>query len=191
MDKLELPPFDRLVIRSMREHKVLVNLDGHRLDSQGIVLITCADCDEFPDIYEHKTQLFRSSGHTPRIHALSRNGGALMLVPKSPAVKRGRSTATDLLEEIEEACAFKAMKTVGPYIHAPCGKAAKSKISFLSQMAYLFQGKELLEKRLPGISVACFCHIDYGNCKRTYFASLEKYSDWLRECQKEFEAVTA
>ena len=191
MNKLELPPFDRLVIRSMREHEALVNLDGHRLDPQGIVLITCADCDEFSDIYGHKAELFQSNGHAPRIHPLSRNGGALMLVPQSPAIKRGRSTATDLLEEIQEACAWKKIRTVTPYIHAPCGKAVVSKINFISQMTLLFQGKQLLKNRLPGISVACFCQIDYGNSKRTYFASREKYSSWLVECQKELEAATA
>lgn len=182
---LELSKDDLSVIRSMRQGKresdrVLQKVRGKKMDPAGVILITCSDCDQFPDIFIHKTKVLKRCGcKNPRIHTFAWNGGALRLIPDSPANRRGRSFAIDLMDEIRDAMEMKELKNIALYIHSPCGKALSVKLNFYQTLVVLLQAKQRLENKIPEADVACFCQVYYGRGKRnTYFVSRENFGKW-------------
>lgn len=173
--KMTLSRYDLEVAEGLRKSNVLMDVKGHLLDqSKGIILISCADGDQFHDIFTQKAKL---QGHCedPRIHTFCWNGGALRLAPNSPTNKHGRSICRDLLDEIRDARALKAIDTIALYIHTPCGKARSHGLNLIQTVDLLMLAKTNIKKENQGIHVACFCHVDYGDKKRTYFISRDHW----------------
>ena len=179
--KMLLSKEDLEAVRQLRDLNILDEVKGHLLDQRkGIILISCADGDQFNDIFSQKVKLQEGHCEYPRVHTFCWNGGALRLAPNSPVNKPGRSTCRDLLDEIKDARMMKAIDTIALYIHAPCGKARAYNLSFINEINLLMSAKTNIKKENPNIHVACFGHIDYGDKKRTYFISRE---NWFRERQ--------
>lgn len=181
------------VFHAFRKALVLQKISGHQIDQRhGVVAVLCPDCDQFADIYAHHSRLQKRQRRKSRIHPITRNGGTLRLIASSKTNKRGRTTAKDLLDEIKESLLLKNIKTVIVYVHAPCAKANGSGITFYERLRDLFEAKKILKtlrRSVPGLKVACFCHIDFGpNFRRfgkrkrrlTYFASREAWKKYLR-----------
>ncbi len=171
------------LITQLRQDGVLENVNNHRLDPKGVILVACGDCDRFPDIYRHKRRSYRQAGKRhARLHLHCWNGGALRLVPGSPANKPGRSTAVDFQEDVLESERIKRLHTVALYVHRPCAKAANSKMGLLQQMLMLYGAKRELKKKNNKLHVACFVHIDYGTRRnkrqKSYFMSCTKFISW-------------
>jgi len=181
---------DLRVIRSLRTAGVLDDVEPHLLNQQnGAVVVVCADGDQSYDIFTNHARMQDAHRSDPRIHYITRNGGALRLAPYSPANKHGRTTQLDLLDEIAETLPMKGIETVALYIHAPCGKAATSAISFALSIELLFEAKRILKANVPGVRVSCFSHVDYGpnfielgktKQRLTYFASRTKWEEYKR-----------
>lgn len=182
---LRLSEKDCGVIRELRSEGVFEDMDSHKLvPDHKVVVVTCADGHQFQDLATHLFQ--KMTPGESCIHVFSWNGGPLRLIEKSPANKRGRSTAKDFLEEIRDARETKNINTVALYIHFPCAKALVSGIEFLQSIQILFAAKKVLKQRLRNIKVACFCHVDYGTAKRTYFTSSTKFARWYSQNHQKF-----
>ena len=166
------------LIEGFRRAGILQDVNAHRIDqSQGAIIVSCADGDQMHDLFHHHATLFLKSNAVPRLHTLALNGGALLLPVTSPLNRQFREDEV-LLHHINVAQKLKEINTVVLYAHAPCGAAAMHNMSFLQVIEYLIQAKMLLKKSGPaGIKVACFIHIDYdGDKKRTYFVSRELFN---------------
>lgn len=170
---------DAKVIRALRERDVLQDVQGHLLDQKdGIILISCADGDRFPDIFAFHTALQSEQRSDPRVHTFAWNGGPLRLAPASPTNKLERTTQIDLMEEVRDARAMKGIDTVALVAHWPCGKAGACKISLPESIRLAFAAKERLKEENHGIRVALFLQVDYGDKMRTYFASRAKWLEF-------------
>ena len=102
------------------------------------------------------------------------------MVPNSPEIMPGRGTHRDFLDEIRDARAMKAIDTIALDNHAPCGKACACGLSFVQTLDLQMSAKTKIKVENQGVHVACFCHIDYGHKKRTYFISREHWFQWRR-----------
>lgn len=170
---------DRELIRTLRAAGVLRDVDEHRLDQRnGVILVTCADGDQFYDIFRYQCGTQAEQRSDPRIHSLAWNGGALACAPCSPINKRKH--ADDIfLDQIADARQLKSIDTVALYAHAPCGAAGINHINLLTVIALQMRAKAKVKTLNQGVTVACFFHVDYGNgTKRTYFLSREQWEWW-------------
>lgn len=176
----KIPKVDLVLIRAMLDAGILENVDQHRLDPRGTMLLTCSDGNQFPDIFRHQNKLYRRASHrNPCLHTFALNGGALRLAPRSPANIPGRSLQHDLLDEIRDASAMKNLKKLALYIHWPCGKASAASLSLLAAMNLMFAAKREVKAKAKGISVACFVQVRFSTRrKRTYFVSQTKFLQW-------------
>lgn len=158
---------------------VLGDVEGHRIDeSQGVIMVTCADGDQFEDVFHHHSDICRSHRCNTRIHPLSLNGGAKLIAKNSPLQTAGEDQV--LLNNILGAHKLKGIDTVVLYAHAPCGAAYSNGVSFLEVMQLLFGGKQRVKNLDPSLKVACFCHIDFGDGKkRTYFAKRDLWLEYI------------
>lgn len=174
---------ERKLVEEMRGFGVLADADGHRLDQrEGIIMVTCADGDQMPDIFRFQAKLSEGQRTDPRIHTLSLNGGALLLPEDTKLiVRRGRRFREDvvLMEHIRVARNLKQIDTIALYAHAPCGMARLMHLSFEDVIATLIAAKARIKGDNHGAKVACFCHVDRGNGrKRTYFVSRDRWDAW-------------
>ena len=175
---MSLAESDRFEIRFFRDQAmVLLDVHPHLIDqSNGVIVVACSDGDQMPDVFKHHEKFCTHHREHARIHLFSLNGGAKLISENSPL--RMHQEDQVLLSHIRMARKSKQIETVILYAHAPCGAAYGKKLSFTDVLELLFQGKERVKREIPGIKVACFCHVDHGNNKkRTYFVS---YEAWLR-----------
>src|SRR3989344_2284016 len=155
--QLRLSEEDRKSVLELRKFNILTDVKGHLLDQRkGMMLISCADGDQFDDIYSHKAMLQEKHYGTKRIHSFSWNGGCTRLVPNSPANKPGRGTHRDFLDEIRDARAMKAIDTIALDNHAPCGKACACGLSFVQTLDLQMSAKTKIKVENQGVHVACF-----------------------------------
>ena len=182
MTMLSLSKVDLEVIESAKEEHVLVDIDGHKLDPQGVILVSCADGHQFPEIFKYKTKIFEDQGCVnPCIHTFSWNGGALRLWPHSPTNRKKRIKATYLVQEIRDAHSMKGLTTTALYTHAPCGSAKNAGMDLISQFRAILGAKLFVKKNIVGLKVACFLHVDYGNNrKKTHFVQVGALPDWSK-----------
>ena len=183
LPELKLTKKDRAAIRLFRYKKirVLQKIAPHLIDeSNGAILVVCSDGDQMDDIFKHheKICLHHRKGHRP--HMLSLNGGAKVIAEHSPLrIIAGQDRAQILIADIKMARSMKNIETVILYTHAPCGAAYAKGLSFCAILDLLFAGKDRIKKEIPGVKVACFCHVDYGNGKKkTYFVSRTAWLAW-------------
>ena len=168
---LKLTEQERSILHTLKSERILVDVDGHKLNTDGVILVVCSDGDQFCDKFNHLSAIFSTNGHEPRIHTFGWNGGALRLLSWSPANKRQKSFARACIQEIEDANTMKKWNLVVLYIHAPCGKARDTHIDVLKSHQIMFEAKRVIKQQNSRFQVACFTHVDWGNSKRTYFAN--------------------
>ncbi len=163
---------DRTLIKEFLGCGILRDLNAHLIDqSNGAILVTCADGDQMSDLFHHHERIAREGGGTPRLHTLALNGGALLLAPSSPLNRQFHEDEV-LLHHITVARQLKDIHTIVLYAHAPCGAAGAFHLTFLQVLEYLMEAKRSLKNGNGKIKVACFCQIDYGTGeKRTYSVS--------------------
>lgn len=150
---------------------VVPNRIPEEMASNGFILNCCADGDEFHDLHTHLAEVCLEHRDTPRIHVLSRMGGALVIPPSSPLYREGY--AKDLVDDILASYRIKGINFVALYAHAPCGAATLANITLAEELEILAEAKTELKRiaHSAGIElkVACLFHIDRGDSKRTYF----------------------
>jgi hypothetical protein len=109
---LVLTPENKAFFQDLVKKGILVPPEKHRfpeLHVDGTILITCSDCDQFPDIFQRHQD---TCGN--RCHPLSCNGGPLLLSPTltdERAMDRKKWIDTDLPEAIK----MKGIHTVALY----------------------------------------------------------------------------
>jgi hypothetical protein len=189
---------DLKYVRQLREAGVLQDGDGFRLESpNGIIAVLCSDCDQREDIIKELEGVAEAGVGRNRVHPFMNNGGAILLSPRPPIYER-HSPDEFLLEQIHDIMPEKEMGTIALVVHAPCAGAAKEDLSVVEIIDHMFRGKKRLkeiypavaEKKLhgrvvskakPGVKVACFIQVDYGDKKRMYFVSREAFGEWYQE----------
>ncbi len=171
---------DYTLIASLREQDILLAVDGHRLEqTQGVILVSCGDGDQFVDLFVTQTGLQICRPHSPRVHTFAWNGGALRL---DNTIDIGNVFSV-FLQEILDACVLKDIGTVALYAHYPCGKAALAHMTLLDVLRSLIRAKFAVKQaRNNEGSVACFFHVNYlgddidkNPRKRTYFVDVKKF----------------
>jgi hypothetical protein len=166
---------DRDTYKRLRKQGILSDVDAHRLDlTAGVILVACSDGDQLPDIFNNISHSFEGQRQSARIHTIALNGGALLLPENSPLVTPHREDEV-LLEHIKVARELKNINTIALYTHAPCGAGTLAGLTLEQELDLLLAAKVRIKESLPGIKAVCFCHIDRGESKRTYFVSRNKW----------------
>jgi hypothetical protein len=188
--RLQLNQRDRDLIAHYKEIGVLSDVAAHLIDEQhGAIMVTCSDGDQFSDVFAHHAQhICMTQRHDSRIHLLALNGGAKLLAKDSPLLTVGEDAV--LLKHIGAGIALKGIQTVVLYAHAPCGVAYEEDLPFDQVLDLLFRGKQRVKEMYPSTKVACFCHVDDGEKKRTYFVSREVWVSRRHKTRSEKTTTT-
>jgi len=180
MAGLKLSPIDRQLIEELLEANALQSVNEHLLDQRnGAITVTCADGDQFPDVFWQHTKFQQTQRQNPRIHALSWHGGALACAPCSPVNKIKRADSV-FMEQIADAREIKGIDLVALYVHGPCGAAYRKRLNIAQVLAHQHRAKRKVETLNHGVQAASFLHIDYGDKKRTYFVSRKNWEAWAQ-----------
>lgn len=175
---MTLSDTDFQLYQNLRKAGVLEEIEPHRLEiNDGIILVSCSDGDQFPDIVRHMGDVLVTCGAKRRIHPFTDNGGPLILDPSSPLASNMR--CENLLVSIDGARELKGIATVALCTHAPCGMARKIGLNLAEVIRSLKQGKAKLERSHSGLVVRPFVQIDLPDQrKRTYFISGQRWRRW-------------
>jgi hypothetical protein len=183
---LELSNKNLEIIDSLIDFKVFDDIEGYRLDRKnGIILVCCADGDQFHDLYYHECsfQSGQRKDKNPRIHPLSHNGGVLAYAENN-LINRFPTSYLEYLYEIGGSLELKKMPTIVIEGHGPCGAAHKHAIDFIPQLETQMTVKEVVKQMHPHVDVASHFHVDYngrnGKEKKTYHFGRERWAEWLR-----------
>jgi len=170
---------DHTLIQNLRAEGVLQNVQEHLLDqSNGVILVTCADGDRFDDIYRHQARMQSQVRRDTRIHPLTSHGGALACAPGSPIHKR-KLDSNVFLNQIADARDIKKINLIALYAHMPCAAARRAELDLPTALSLQIQAKNRVRVSNPGAEVHCFFHVDYeGAKKRTYFLSSDRWKTW-------------
>lgn len=169
------------LILELREAEVLQDVKSHLIDQRnGIILVTCADGDRFPDIFQHQVRIQADCRNDPRIHTLAWNGGALACAPHSPINKREGDEQV-FLDQVRGARELKSIDQVVLDAHAPCGMAGHHHLSIEEVLALQLSAKAEIKRLNSGIRAVCFFPVDYGDKQRTYFLSCQHWKQWAGE----------
>lgn len=174
--------------RELRSEGIFEDVNANRIDMKnGVILVSCSDGDQMPDIFTHHAALCGTQRDGPRIHTLGLNGGALLLHPDSPLSRDGEWRI--LHKHIADAERLKDIHAVALYAHAPCGAAGLCGMSLLDVVQWLLAGKVFLENALASVACHAFLHIDRGNDeRRTYFVSRARWLARPRDGRQHAEA---
>ena len=171
---------DQALFASLQAANVLEDIQPHRLEVDGgIILVSCSDGDQFPDVFQHMGTVLTCRGDRARIHTIALNGGPLLLHPNSPLATHGESAV--LTAHIMEAARLKSISTVALVAHGPCGKAYGQNLNLAQVVDLLKSGKQHLESQGAGLTVYPFGQIDIPGArgrKRTYHVSGTRWPDW-------------
>lgn len=166
---------DRAFLRKLRNENILEDVDSHLLNEKdGVIMVTCADADQMADVFKKQSEYVLDQRENVRVHTLALNGGSLVIPEFSPLnseLPKGKI----ILDDIAGAILLKGIKTIILYAHAPCGAAGLCNLDVKTVINYLIQSKEDLKNKFEGIKVVCFFHVDWGDHKRTYFISADKW----------------
>ncbi|MBX4187679.1 MAG: hypothetical protein KW793_00900 [Candidatus Doudnabacteria bacterium] len=175
-----LSKIDTELLECYKAAKVFDSLDGHKLDAKsGLILVTCGDPDQFMEQFQYKVDTIVESGCCKRIQPMTPLGGALRLAHDSPANRETPFYAESLLFDMRYVTEHKDVSTVALYIHAPCAMAAYAGMSFRDIIEAAFSAKQRIKEELPGVKVAVFCHVDYGEGrKKTYFVCRSRWAQY-------------
>lgn len=181
----ELSQHDREFVRRLRDEGVLQDVADQRLDQvNGIILVTCGDGDETPELLQFVRERMRMRDLKPRIHQLSLNGGALLIPARSPVNTDGDGKV--MLKHVVKSNGIKGIRTVALYAHAPCAAAGEAGINLRGVIALLLEAKDEI-LRQADLDVACFLHVDHGqDRRRTYYVSRTAWNAmWLASPSEE------
>jgi hypothetical protein len=175
----ELSTHDRALVGDFREAGVFKDVVDDRLPQpEGVILVACGDGDELPELLGFVQKGMTRRDLSPRTHLFTLNGGAL-LIPKDSPLNVGEGDV--LTRHIAEAVQLKGITTVSLYVHAPCGKAGTQNLGLDQTIPLLFKAKQTVQGWLPGLSIACFAHIDKGKeGRRTYYVSRTAFAQFLQ-----------
>ncbi|MDP2735821.1 MAG: hypothetical protein Q8P12_06465 [bacterium] len=185
----ELSQHDREFVRQLKDAGVLKDVADQRLDQvNGIILVTCGDGDETPELLEFVRERMRLRNIKPRIHQLALNGGALLIPSRSPVNTDGDGNV--MLKHVVKSNGIKGIRTVALYAHAPCGAAGEAGINLRDVVALLFEAKDEI-LRHADLDVACFLHVDHGQEKRrTYYVSRTAWNNMHLRSDSEIPMAT-
>lgn len=184
---------DTQLIKMLRDEGVLVDAEGHRLDSpNGVILISCSDGDQMVDIFHHTIHMLAKGGGKIRPHTFAYHGGGMLLDHDCPLCRK-RPYDEIFMEGIADARAMKDIDTVALLVHAPCGAARMANLNVVQVLHHVVQAKMRIKSRWPDLKVGCFFHVDYPPCndhangrKRTYFLSKVAFDQWFKHHGSEF-----
>lgn len=168
-------------IRDLRSLGVLADVDPHKINGDSNnTIIMCSDGHQSVKTLTKHGEYLEKDGQHICCHAHMLNGGALLIAPHLP--NKGKQPADlVLLEQIEQSFKLKGANTLVLYVHAPCGAALLNNLNFVDMLVHLFEAKDRIKGHFSwkiGLKVVCFCQIDYGDKKLTYFVSREKFTTW-------------
>jgi hypothetical protein len=172
---------DHALVKQLRQADVLQDVEEGRLDQRnGVILVACADGDRFPDVFRYQCKMQAGYRPAPRVHTLAWHGGAIACAPCSP-VNKGKYAEEVFLKQITAARELKDIDVVALYAHAPCSAAAKNNVPLTTVIALQLRAKAKIKAMNPGIDVACFFHVDYGDgVQRTYFLCHAQWEAWAK-----------
>jgi hypothetical protein len=188
---LSLSDSDLEFIEGLKSSGVLQDIQEHLIDQTGgCILVTCADGDRFPDIFEHQLRLQKPCREDPRIHPLSWHGGGLACAVNSQ-VNSTKGADRIFRAQIHEAPGVKnnEMTTLAFLAHWPCGAALRYDIDLGVALNIFFDAKRQVRRENPLLSIHPFFHIDYGIVdgkpkKKTYFLSREHWEKYVSLTKK-------
>ena len=171
----ELSRQNWLIYGELKESKVLVDVEGHRLDqTQGVNLITCADGDQFPDIFLFHHQRLACT----RLQVFSLLGGALLIDPEFPLNKKLQEDRV-LLHHLKLGSEKKKIQTTVPYTHATCLAAMIAGYNLAKIIAGHMRSKQRIRAEVPPHHViAPFVQVHH-RVQRTHFFDRESFEPWF------------
>lgn len=172
MGKLSQEDLKLIVLLKAEGVLVPVNPDKIKLE-QGVILTSCSDGDQMPDIFTYHLNMSLGQGLQPRIHLVALNGGGLLIPTQSQLVQDHHEDVI-LLKHIADACKLKGINTVLLYAHAPCGAAGLAGLTLEQVFGLHVQAVKLL-RALPDLQVISLFHIDDGRYKRSWFFNTAKW----------------
>lgn len=173
-----LSPLDREAIKTLRMAGVLEDVDAHRINmGNGVIVVRCPDCDQKDDVEGHDCKLVEANGGRKRFHPLLHHGGAAVAAPGNHLYP-GFDIPGYLALQIREAEGLKKINTILLEVHTPCGKGKESGLNIVHLIMYMMMGKPMVKAVDPSNEVVCRVHVDYGDRKRTYFISRQRWIDF-------------
>lgn len=157
---------DYRAIEALRRDGVLRRVYGPKLvpRSENLILVSCADGDQLPDIIQHLGN-FTFGRHTLTVH-----GGALRLSNSFPEDgNAGYPVREFLLHQIEEARALKRTNTLALLSHYPCAIATRHNWSVGDVLAMTVEAKAYVKENVSGVKVVPLFHYCDGDRRRTMF----------------------
>jgi len=152
---------------------VLEEVEPASMDlSDGVIMITCADADQFVDYYSHIALISKSVVEKDRTYVLALNGGAFLLSGSWPSQRESEI----LKSHIEEAVKEKNIQTIILYGHISCGAAGMCGLDVPTALYHLAEAKDVAKSINDNVKVICFLHVDEGSGRKTtYHFSRDKY----------------
>ncbi len=193
---MKLSSEDLGYVRQLREAGVLIDDDSRRLKTpNGLALVCCSDGDQADDVCKQVSNLAKGDGGMDRVHRYMNHGGAALL-SQANLIDEDHAPDEYILAQMRKGLPGKNMGVVALVVHAPCMAADEEGLSIVEMVYHMFQGKtrlkeiwptisekrsrgKVVRKAKPGIKVACFVQVDYGDGKkRMYFVSQELFDEW-------------
>ena len=162
---------DHRIIEALRRGGVLRRVYGPKLvpRSENLILISCADGHQLPDIIEHLGN-FVFCRHTLTVH-----GGALRLSRNFPENgNAGYPVGEFLLHQIEEARVLKKTNVLGLLSHYPCAIAMRHGLDISTVLTMTIDAKVRVQEGVPGMKIVPLFHYCDGDCRRTMFISAKQ-----------------
>jgi len=162
---------DYRVIEAFRRDGVLRRVYGPKLvpRSENLILISCADGHQLPDIIEHLGN-FAFCRHTLTVH-----GGALRLSRNFPENgNAGYPVGEFLLHQIEEARGLKKTNALGLISHYPCAIATRHSLDIPTVLAMTIDAKVRVQEAMSGVKVVPLFHYCDGDRRRTMFINAKR-----------------
>jgi hypothetical protein len=170
---------DWIFLRKLRDHGILMDVNPELISLiNGIGIILCADGDQFDDSYLFYRRMMVKAGLPPRIHVLTMHGGSIVLPKNSPLNNNKRGE--NLLEQIKETKKIKGINTFISNAHAPCGAAGLAQISILDQFRLHKEADLIIQSEIPDVQAVSLFHVYWGDRRRIYFFSGEKWREFLK-----------
>ncbi|KKS24926.1 MAG: hypothetical protein UX94_C0005G0074 [Parcubacteria group bacterium GW2011_GWA2_47_21] len=177
---MQLKENDLTLIRKLRAENILEDVAAHQINGAPNGILMCADGHQTPDVLRrHAEFIQRADTKECCCHSLMLNGGALLLSEELTS-DYSYPIGQMILDQFAQAIELKGIGTVVLYIHTPCGMAKKWGLSFEKMLDRLFEAKMRVRRHFRDnrLKLVCFCQVDYGDRKLTYFISRKKWGAW-------------
>lgn len=166
---------DKQLARELRVAGVLGDITPQSLQlDQGVIIVACADGDQFFDRAE-----FLTTQLAKRVHFLSAHAGSLRMAESCPLNDPGSTMDTDLIKQISEANALKGISQVLLEMHAPCGKVLSHGLSFEEAIMYQLASKRRVREALPYLKFTAIVHMSWEDRKRYYHINSQRFHAYM------------